>query len=85
MNEFSQILLPEEFQLIYTKTLVEGVSTLAHILRKYSVHLPEDLNGEAEIRKQKGETFEEKVKRVIKCHSVIVLTPEKCPLIFRER
>lgn len=64
---------------------MEGVATLTHLLRKYSVHLPEDLNGEGEKRKLAGETFAEKVERVIKCRSVIVLTPAKLALIFKER
>lgn len=58
---------------------------IALLLRKYSVHLPEDLDGSGAKRAASGETFEEKVERVTRCSSFIALTLKSSPLVFRER
>ena len=81
---FLPFLLAESRLMCVTST-VEGVAVLSLIMKKYSVHLAEDLDGSAEKRRLAGETFEEKVKRVMQCRSVITLTPGKTSLVFRER
>lgn len=60
---------------------VTATITVSTILRKYSVHLEEDLNGTSPA----GETFAEKVERVTDCTSFIALALKKSKLVFRER
>lgn len=64
---------------------MEAVGVLLHILRTYSVHLAEDVDGSGARRAAQGESFEGKVARVMKCKSVITLTPDPRALVFRER
>lgn len=60
---------------------ITATITVSTILRKYSVHLEEDLNGTSPA----GETFAEKVERVTDCTSFIALALKKSKLVFRER
>lgn len=69
--------------------LVEAVCVISLLLRKYSVHLHKDVDDSTagvELRRKRAvETFEQKVERVMKCKSLITLSPGKTSLIFRER
>lgn len=58
---------------------------VALLLRKYSVHLPEDLNGSGAKRAEGGETLQEKVERVTRCTSGVGLLLRESGLVFRER
>ncbi|KAK4705780.1 7SK snRNA methylphosphate capping enzyme, partial [Phenoliferia sp. Uapishka_3] len=64
---------------------VTSTAIISLILRNYSVHLPEDLDGTGAQRAAKGETFQQKVERVTKCSSFIALTMKTSPLVFRKR
>jgi cytochrome P450 len=60
---------------------VEAVALLTSVVRRFEVHLREDVDGTA----PKGETLETKRERVTRCRTVITLTPNPCPVVFRER
>ena len=64
---------------------VTSSAIIALLLRKYSIHLPEDLDGTGVKRAAAGETFQEKVERVTKCSSFIALSLKSSALVFRER
>lgn len=63
---------------------VETASLLTFILRQYSVHLEEDLDGSG-AKKFPGESKGDKFKRVVKGHAVVTHTPTSVPLVFIAR
>lgn len=48
------------------------------------MHLQEDLDGSAE-KKFPGESKVDRLKRVVKGHAVVTLTPTSVPLVFIAR
>ncbi|KAK4700293.1 DNA-directed RNA polymerases I and III subunit RPAC1, partial [Phenoliferia sp. Uapishka_3] len=64
---------------------VTSTAIIAFILRKYSVHLPEDVDGTGAKRAAAGESFQQKVQRITKCSSFIAAAPNLSSLVFRER
>lgn len=68
---------------------VEAVCVISLLLRHHSVHLQEDVDDSpAAVRlrhSRAGESFEDKLARVMKCKSLITLTPGKTALVFRSR
>ncbi|KAI5475828.1 hypothetical protein MNV49_000792 [Pseudohyphozyma bogoriensis] len=59
--------------------------TIASIIRKYSVHLQEDLDGTGEKRRLAGETHMQKVERVTDSTISLALSLKSSKLIFKER
>lgn len=60
---------------------VSACAVLTLLLRRYSIHLSEDVEGTAPV----GETFKQKVDRVMHSHSTRSLKPQDIKVVFRER
>ncbi|KAM0747788.1 cytochrome P450 [Meredithblackwellia eburnea MCA 4105] len=65
--------------------LVVATAFMTGILQKYSVHLGEDFDGSGAKRAAQGETFEDRMKRVTKCSTLLLLSLEKSDLVFKRR